>query len=60
MPIGPWKNNILAKQAINEYTNQCGFSVIFRTFITPRNQKREGEYKYAVIGGVLATLSSFS
>ena len=39
MPIGPLKNDNLAKQAINEYANKCGFSVIFQTSIMCSNQK---------------------
>ena len=40
MPTGPWKSDVDAKMAINEYAHCHGFSVIFRTILLASNQKR--------------------
>ena len=43
MPTGPWCNDVTAKDEINKYAKECGFSVIFKTTSLIANKKKDGE-----------------
>ena len=40
MPTGPWCNDVTAKNEINKYAKECGFSVIFKTTSLIANKKK--------------------
>ena len=40
MPTGPWCNDVTAKDEINKYAKECGFSVIFKTTTLIPNKKK--------------------
>ena len=52
MPTGPWCNDVTAKDEINKYAKECGFSVIFKTTSLIANKKKDGEDRQFVTDGV--------